>query len=347
LVIKALITGGNGYLGRLLISQLVREGHDCVSLDIRSPDTHPPGIQAIRADLADSTVLTCFSRRTSFDVIFHLASQIDFAAVSQRDLYDNNLRCTNNVAQLAKNLSVPKVVFTSSNSVYIGNHSTRPIREVDNPDPRDHYGRSKIDSEHLLYDHQAHFDTVVLRCPNVIDASRVGLLSILFEFVREGRKCWVIGRGAVRHQCVYAGDLMDACMRSVAYQGSNLFHIGSDNVPTFASMYQYLIDQAGTTATVAQVPRTLAIPLIRTGRALHLLPFGDYQLRMLTRDFLFDTSKIKRELSWVPTLSNGQMLYKAYEHYASHREEILHDSNRSANRRAVAMGLLGLLKRLS
>ena len=81
---------------------------------------------------------------------------------------------------------------------------------------------------------------------------------------------------------------------------------------------------------------------------LGLSPIGKYQFRMLTTDFMFDTAKIKRELGWAPTLNNGQMLLKAFEHYRAHRSEILANSDLSANRSAITkLGLIRLVKMLS
>jgi len=174
------------------------------------------------------------------------------------------------------------------------------------------------------------------------------MLSILFDFIREGRKVWVLGDGGIRHQCIYAGDLIDACFKAIEHRGSGVFNIGSDNVPTIRQMYQYVIDHAGTGARVARLPAPIALPAMKLAHRLGMSPLGPYQFRMLTQDFVFDTTKIKRALGWVPTLDNGQMLYKAYEYYLAHRLEILSSPELSGNRQPVKkLGVLRLLKLIS
>ena len=69
---------------------------------------------------------------------------------------------------------------------------------------------------------------------------------------------------------------------------------------------------------------------------------GPYQFRMLTKDFVFDISKIKRELNWAPTKNNGQIIYKAYLHYISSKISL--GTSSSANSKSVSMGILSLLK---
>ena len=342
---RALITGGSGYLGRLLVTGLVERGFDCVAVDIGEGAPVGPRSTLVRGNAVDIAVLERAAGDRKIDVVFHLASQIDFAVDSQTALYDNNVGTTRAVAEFAKTRQVPKVIFTSSNSVYLGNRLKRPILESDTPEPADEYGRSKAGSEKLLADYSSDFDSISFRCPNIMDAGRLGMLSVFFDFILEGRKCWVLGRGDVRHQCIYAQDLIDACVKAIALRRTDVFNIGSDNVPTIREMYQSVIDKAGTGARVASVPGAIAIPGLKAAHRLGLSPIGEYQFRMLTMDFTFDTAKIKRELCWAPTLNNSQMLLKAFEHYRAHRAEIRANSDLSANRSAITkLGLIGLVK---
>lgn len=345
---RALITGGNGYFGRLLIRTLLDTGHECVSVDLQEGTPLDPRVAFIPGDAASPEVLEQAIKLGQPDVIFHLASQIDFAVKSQNALHRNNVESTRAVSKLAARHRIPKVIFTSSNSVYLGNRLARPITESDTPIPIDEYGKSKVESERILLDHSGDFDSVIFRCPNIVDAGRVGLLSILFDFISEGRRCWVLGRGEVRHQCIYAQDLIDACMKAIAYPGSATFNIGSDDVPSFREMFEFLIARAGTSARVSGIPKAAALPLMRIARRLRMSPLGEYQFRMLTMDFQFDTSKCKTLLGWSPTLNNGEMLWKAYEFYHKNREAILDGRGFSANGGAIKkLGIIRLLKLIS
>jgi hypothetical protein len=58
--------------------------------------------------------------------------------------------------------------------------------------------------------------------------------------------------------------------------------------------------------------------------------------------------RLVKQLSWAPTLDNSQMLYKAYEYYLQHRQEILKSEDLSANRQAMKrLGVIRLLKLIS
>src|SRR6202007_1090988 len=121
----------------------------------------------------------------------------------------------------------------------------RPVREDDPPKPVEIYGRSKWEGEKILLARTA-FTSVIFRCPTIIDEGRLGLLSILFEFIDEGRKVWVVGGGRNRYQFIYAQDLANACLRAAALGVSETLNIGSDQVTSFRDTYQYVIDRADT-----------------------------------------------------------------------------------------------------
>jgi UDP-glucose 4-epimerase len=342
-----LITGGSGYLGRHLISSLVRQDFECTSVDLRIDPQIEKNVRYLQADVASPESVEQIAKLGPFDAICHLASQIDFAVESQRSLFVNNVMATTAVCQIAKLTNCPKVVFTSSNSVYLGNLEKRQISELDQPIPIDDYGQSKLLSERILCQNSSTFDSISIRCPNIMDAGRVGMLSLLFEFIREGKKCWVLGKGDARYQAIYAQDVISAIISSFDFEGSRVFNIGSDNVPTISEMYQDVIKFAQSGAKIAHIPERPAIFALSLAHTLGMSPLGPYQFRMLTSDCILDTSKIKGELGWRPTLTNGEMLTKAYEFYISHRDEILADDGLSANQGAVQLGLLKFLKWIS
>ena len=106
-------------------------------------------------------------------------------------------------------------------------------------------------------------------------------------------------------------------MRAITYNESDIFNIGSDDVKTFREVYNYVITKANTGAKVASLPKRLTILLMRIAHTLKISPLGPYQYKMIAEDFIFDTSKIKSKLNWEPTLTNEEMLYKAYLYYSN------------------------------
>ena len=63
-----------------------------------------------------------------------------------------------------------------------------------------------------IVEQRPELQVVTLRCPTIIDSGRLGLLAILFEFIEDGKKVWVVGDGSNRYQFIYAQDLASACI---------------------------------------------------------------------------------------------------------------------------------------
>ncbi len=67
-------------------------------------------------------------------------------------------------------------------------------------------------------------------------------------------------------------------------------NVGSDEVKPLREVYQHVIDQAGTGARVASLPKAPTLAAMRLADALKVSPLGPYHWRMIAEDFLFDVS---------------------------------------------------------
>jgi len=343
---RFLITGGSGFFGGVLKRRLLADGHAVTNLDVEpDPDTHDR-LTSVRGDIRDYATVNALFAEQKFEAVFHCAAMLAHVVRRKARLWQTNVEGTRYLAEAARTHGVRPFVFISSNCVYARSYE-KPVRESETPTPAEVYGRSKLQAEQLLREYEDDLNVVMLRPPTIIDEGRLGLLTILFDFIREGRKVWVVGDGANRYQFVYAQDLADACVRAATHPRSDLFHVGSHNVRSLAQVYQSVIEQAGTSARVASLPKTVTLWAMRAAYRLGLSPLGPYQNRMITSNFVFDTRKIETSLGWKPTLTNDEMLWKAYRYYDANFDAIHARRKVSAHRQAAKMGVIRLLKWLS
>lgn len=341
-----LVTGGAGFFGELLKENLLINNYYCVSIDLEKDTSSHPNLTSIQGDIRDLETLKNIFSQNKIDAIFHCAAMLAHSIKDKNVLWTSNVNGTRNIAEFAKQYKVPKIIFISSNCLW-GEGFNRPVKEDDQPKPVEIYGQSKWEGEKILLEYTNNFDVIIFRCPTIIDCGRLGLLTILFEFIDEGRKVWVLDGGENRYQFIYAQDLIDACIKALEYNGSDIFNIGSDNIKPFKEAYEYVIKKANTNARVASLPKKLMVLLMKIAYMLKMSPLGPYQYKMIAEDFIFDTTKIKEKLLWKPTLTNEEMLYKAYEYYHNNREEIVIRHNVSAHKQTAKMGIIKLLKWLS
>jgi nucleoside-diphosphate-sugar epimerase len=343
---KYLVTGGAGFFGGILANRLLADGAEVVSVDLVPNATSHPALISLRQDIRDEQSMRAVFSAHRFDGVFHIAAMLAHGRMSRELLWTCNVDATGVIARSAREAGVRKLVFTSSNCLWASNLG-RPVKEDDPPAPAEVYGESKLAAEKVLSQFQDELDVVILRCPTIIDSGRLGLLAILFEFIRENKTVWVVGSGSNRYQFIYAGDLVQACMAALDFAGSGTFHVGSDNVPTLRECYEAVIAEAGSRSWVRSLPKGPTLAAMRMAHALKISPLGPYHYRMIAEDFVFDTSRIRNAMGWHPTVTNSQMLTLAYRYYTENREAILARQNVSAHSRAVEMGILRLLKWIS
>lgn len=343
---KYLVTGGSGFFGGILKQKLLNDGAEVVNVDLVPDAARHAALTSIQGDIRDEEAMRRLFAAHSFDAVFHIAAMLAHGKMNDRLLWTSNVDATGVVARCAQAAGVRKLVFTSSNCLWASNLG-RPVREDDPPAPAELYGESKLAGERLLEPFAEKLDVVIIRCPTIIDSGRLGLLAILFEFIRDGKTVWVVGSGGNRYQFIYARDLADACVKSLAFNGSATFHVGSENVPSLRECYEAVIRQAGSKSKVRSLPKGPTLAAMRAAHVLRISPLGPYHYRMIAEDFTFDTTRIRQALGWKPTVTNSEMLSAAYRYYAENRDEINARTNVSAHSKAAEMGVLRLLKWIS
>jgi UDP-glucose 4-epimerase len=344
---KVLVTGGSGFFGSILKNRLLGEGFSVVNLDlVADPDRHKH-LTSIRGDIRDVALIDSLFTAERFDAVMHCAAMLAHEKIDDNTIWTSNVDGTRNLADAARRSGVRSFVFTSTNCLWAHN-AGRPVREDDPPAPVELYGRSKLAAEEVLKQYENDLGVVIIRCPTIIDEGRLGLLAILFEFIDEGRKVWVVGNGGNRYQFIYAQDLATACLKAMEYGKSDLFNVGSDDVPTLREVYEAIIRAAGTKSRVARLPQGPTIAAMKLAHRLGISPLGPYHYRTIAEDFVFDTTHIREQLGWRPTLTNQEMMIKAYRYYSDHRSEIdARAGEVSAHSRPAAMGIIRQLKWLS
>jgi nucleoside-diphosphate-sugar epimerase len=344
-----LVTGASGFFGGILKRRLLREGHTVVNVDLeRDEDAGAAGLTSVQGDLRDRSLMSTLFAEQRFDAVFHVAAQLAHGMrLDEHLLWTSNVDATVLLAELAKAHGVRPFVFVSTNCLWARDLGHAVHEERDVPAPIEIYGKSKLEAEQRLAAFAGDLNVVILRCPTIMDEGRLGLLAILYEFIDDGKTVWVVGDGGNRYQFVYADDLASACILGAQYGKSGLFHVGSDDVQSMRAVYESVIAAGGSRSKVRSLPKGPTIAAMMAAHKLRISPLGPYHYKMIAESFVFDTARAKQELGWQPTLTNEQMLLRAYSYYREHRADIHGRTDVSAHRKPAGMGVIRLLKWLS
>ncbi len=341
-----LVTGGAGFFGIHLTRRLLAEGRQVRVFDLaemNAPELEFKG-EFIQGDIRDADLVERAVR--GCDGIYHNAAVLPISR-SGKVFWEVNVQGTRNVLEAALRNNARKVVHISTSAVY-GVPKAVPIDENTPLTPLGDYGRAKLAAEQVCNEFkQKGVDVSVVRPRTIVGSGRLGIFYLLFEWVRLGKRVYIIGGGDNLFQLVSASDLADACARMTktpCYQED--FNIGAREYGTVRSDLEGLVRHAGTGSRICLIPAALAKSALRVLDRMHLSPLVDWHYKTADKPFYFGVSKTERLLDWEPRDSNIKMLTDAYDWYREHWREYAQMVGTS-HRKRVREGVLRLLRALS
>jgi UDP-glucose 4-epimerase len=291
---RALVTGGAGFIGSTLVDRLLAEGHavevvDNLSsgklanlADARSNRAHEFSFHQI--DICDPSVAELIERRRP-DVVFHLAAQIDVRVSVTDPALDARINVLGsiNVLEGARRAGSRKVVFASSGGTIYGEVDPEdlPVTEAHSQHPVSPYGVSKkvvTDYLHAYRElHQLEYTSLALANvygPRQDPHGEAGVVAIFAGKLLTGAPCRIFGDGEQTRDYVFVDDVADAFVRA-AERGSGLTcNIGTGVETSVNELYRAMADNAGVDADAEYAPARpgeLARSALDAGRAgMHL-----------------------------------------------------------------------------
>src|ERR1700730_776665 len=151
---RVLVTGGAGYIGSVVASQLLAKCCDVFvydNLSHGSRRTIPSGAKFVNGDTGDRSGLDRIFREHRIDAVVHLAASIEAGESMQvpEKFFRNNTANTLTVLEAMLEHRVPRLVFSSTAALY-GTPERTPIEESDPLHPTNAYGESKLLVEQML-----------------------------------------------------------------------------------------------------------------------------------------------------------------------------------------------------
>src|SRR5206468_6616119 len=176
----------------------------------------------IRGDMRDPARADELCRGA--DVLVHAAAALPIRG-SRREIMSVNVDGTSTLLRAVRSAGVRRVVYISSTAVY-GVPRVHPLAEDFPLEGVGPYGESKIACERLVK--ASPVDSVIIRPKTFLGSERLGVFEILFDWIADGRRIYVLGTGGNRYQLLAVGDLVDAIARAcTADVAGEVFNVGA------------------------------------------------------------------------------------------------------------------------
>ena len=236
---RALVTGGAGFIGSHLVDALVERGDDVVALDDLSTGRRElvnPAAELVEHDIREPFEIVA-------DAVFHLAAQADVGTSMLRPGFDAHVNVvgTVNVLEAARQAGA-QVVFSSTGGAIYGDVSA-PAREDAPLLPVSAYGLAKRSAEVYVDGWNRIHGTghVVLRLANVYGprqsaALEGGVVAIFLERLAAGEPTSIYGDGTFTRDFVYVDDVVRALLLAADHRGG-VFNVGTGVETSIAALH--------------------------------------------------------------------------------------------------------------
>ena len=310
---KVLVTGGAGFIGSHVADLFLARGFEVTVVDDLSTGkrANVPDSVRFRQIGVNSQEFAELVRESRFDVVTHLAGQIDVrksVADPVTDAAINILGTLNLMEALKDSGAQTRVIFTSTGGVLYGDFNTPPNVETFPKDPESPYAIAKLSIEYYLaYYGRVHSrDAIALRFGNVYGPRQdphgeAGVVAIFCGRILNDRPLTVFGDGLQTRDYVYVGDVARAvwlaATKPVPEKGrldARAFNIGTGKGTTVLEIATLLQQAARSNVPIEFAPK-------RPGEQ---------------QESFVEVSKARETLGWVPEVSLSEGLAKTYDWFA-------------------------------
>ena len=281
---RAIVTGGAGFIGSHVVEALLARGDDVTVVDDLSNgkrENVPDGARLVVADIRDGGLGPVFEKARP-EVVFHLAAQVDVRVSVERPAHDASVNVIGTVAVLeAARIVGAQVVFSSTGGAIYG-ECDGPAPESAERRPLAPYGVSKLAGEEYLAAYNRLYETsnVSLRYGNVYGPRQdphgeAGVVAIFLGALAKGQAPRIFGDGLQTRDYTYAGDVARASLAAAGHAGG-VFNVGTGLETSVVELYELCRTVSGSSLEAVEAPARL----------------GELQRSVL------DVSLAERELGW-------------------------------------------------
>jgi UDP-glucose 4-epimerase len=260
--VRAIVTGGAGFIGSHVADALVERGDEAIVVDDLSSgrrDNVPSDAKLIELDIRDEALSALFAE-TRPHVCFHLAAQASVTVSVERPGHDAdvNVLGTIQVLEAARGVGA-QVIFSSTGGAIYG-ECDGPMPEGSPRRPVSPYGTSKLAGEEYLalYNRLYGAGHVALRYANVFGPRQdpegeAGVVAIFLNHLKAGEPCRIYGDGRQTRDYVYVGDAVSALLAAAGRSGG-VFNVGTGLETSVLELYDLCRRTAGSDAEPEHVP---------------------------------------------------------------------------------------------
>ena len=343
---KALITGGCGFLGVHLARQLLKNKYEVTLLDLADLDAKDliGKVKVIKCDIRDKDKTGNAIR--GYDYVVHAAAALPILR-KRKIIFDANINGTKNILDASLKNKIKRLVFISSTEVY-GMPRRLPETEINPLSPISYYGQSKVAGEKLCLEYiEKGLSVNILRPKSFLGPERLGVFELWFEAMYNGKSVYILGNGNNRYQLLAVSDTVDAIIKTMESKiEGKIFNIGAKEFQTWNKDLGAVIRYANSKSRIIKLPILPSQILLRMLEILNLSPIAIWHYKTMPVDSYVDIQKAEKLLKWSPKKSNKELLIESYQWYKENRNNRIINKIGTTHRVGWNFKLLNIIKNI-
>lgn len=331
---KILVTGGSGFLGSEIIKKLIKHHNRVYNLDLIKFMENK--VHNFNFNILNFSNLEDIFKEYKFDIVIHSCAKVPISK-SKNNFNEVNVDGTKNILELSKKYSVKRFIYISSSAVY-GTPKSVPINEEDPRVPVEPYGLSKKIGEDLCLNEINNLSVGIIRPRTVIGGNRLGIFSILFDWINLGLPVPVMNNGKNLYQFVDVIDLVESIYLMSKSNYTGPLNIGSNSFLSIRTLLEKLIEHNNSKSKIKNLDSSLIFNILKMFIKYKIIPLHEYHYKAYGSNIYFDTSLSKKVLSWEPSISNFDSLNNSYQSFLN--KEYINSNEQAEHKKPLKSYLL-------
>jgi len=300
-----LVVGANGFLGSKLIRELKKKKLKFFKIDKSL-------IGKEKVDITNYKSLEKFFNLKKIKVIINCACE-PATSKSKKNIFLTNVIGNKNLINLSEKKNIKKYIFFSTSAIWVKDYKNY-VTEKTKTSPVESYGESKVKAEKdIIYSKLKSW--TIFRIPMIVSYKRLGILSILFDFIINNKKIPIINNGKNLVQFIHIDDLSRFVIKSLEINEKQVYNLASNEAVTLKKLFLNLIKSINSKSKLISFRDYGLTYILSILNKINLSPLNIYHIKMLKFSLAMKTNKITKRYKMQTKIKTSTMLIAALKNY--------------------------------
>jgi nucleoside-diphosphate-sugar epimerase len=325
-----LVVGAKGFLGSKLSKILKKKKISFFKIDKKLKN-------AEKVNINNYYQLKKIFENNKIKIVINCACEPATSKV-KRNIIKTNVFGNENLIKLSAKHKVKKFIFFSTSAIWVKNYKN-PVTEKTKVCPVETYGISKVMAEKSITNSKLD-NWTIFRVPMIVSEERLGVLSILFDFIINNKKIPILDKGQNLIQFIHIEDLIKFVLKSCSIKEKQIYNLGSEEFLSLKDLFLKLINAVNSNSKIISFKDYGYTNILSFLNRLNLSPLNIYHLKMLKYSLVMNSNKIKKKYNLKPKIKTSTMMISSLRAYKNKKKKI---NNNSEITSPIKMGVIRLL----